>query len=392
MNTSRLLEIIATLREIEEQYQIQSRIQNVLNALNNLTSNPQDQNFQAELPRHLDTLGEALAGVHNRIQPAQAPLLEEIGAYRFFGADIAGEIATVIRDNPATLAVARQQVERLTGERQSFLARIANVEEGLRGLNVRVNQLEPGNAEIGFQLPRKLFDNDFDGLIKELRDIRFIIRAVSEVVIGAAEPVEVRQISTSDPLFFFGINAAIIVALGGVVTWALDTWERVEKIRKIRREAQEIRAISDAEIEKFLTSKIKAEIDASVSEKIEEMLSQRIHEAGRTHELKSHLNVALQSVLAHVERGMTVEIRLSPPKPADPDEIGRAAEEQELFQSLNTLRRQLRFPAVQDTPILQLPQTPANGSPSTSESERKPIKAKNTASGRGQQTKRIIDI
>ena len=94
--------------------------------------------------------------------------------------------------------------------------------------------------EIGITIPRKLFDNNLDGLIAELKEIRFILRAFSEVSTGSVEPVILRQISTTDPLFFLGMPAETIAAVGAAVTWVLSTWRQIEEIRNVRAETQNL--------------------------------------------------------------------------------------------------------------------------------------------------------
>ena len=77
--------------------------------------------------------------------------------------------------------------------------------------------MEPGEAEIGFRLPRQLFEDNLDGLIGELPEIRFIVRAFSEASTGSAEPIIVKQIPTTEPIFFFGMSVSTVVAVGKAV-------------------------------------------------------------------------------------------------------------------------------------------------------------------------------
>lgn len=152
--------------------------------------------------------------------------------------DIAAEVDRLIRDNPMTPQVALNAITNLVARRQEYLENLQELKRRLEQLGIQGSQIEPGQAEIGILLPRELFQNHLEELIGELRVLNRVIRAFSEVATGAAEPIEVHQISTSDPVFFFGLSATTIAIFGKAVKWALDTWKQVEDIRKVRAEAQ----------------------------------------------------------------------------------------------------------------------------------------------------------
>jgi hypothetical protein len=202
-------------------------------------------------------------------------------------------------------------------------------------------------------LPRELFKNELESLIKELGEIRFILRALSELATGSAEPIEVGQISTSDPQFFLHINVATIVLIGGAVTWALNTWKQVEDIRKVRAETRKLPAFSEKEVEEIFDKKIKSSIDEAIESKTDDLLSQIVDKSERTREQRQHLKVALESLLARIERGMTVEIRFLPPA-ATTEAVGNETPEAAAFASLKHITPQLVFPEAAENPVLQL--------------------------------------
>jgi hypothetical protein len=197
-------------------------------------------------------------------------------------------------------------------------------------------------------------------MIKELRDINHIIRAFSEVATGAPEEVRVRDISSSDPQFFFGLDPATIAMLAAAVTWALHTWAKVEDIRKARAEVRKINVLTEVEVDKLFDTKIKEHIEAALETKVTE-LSAQLEKSPRANEQRNDLNWALRSILAHIERGMLVEVRFIPPAAAKAVEAGADAPPAsipETFQKLDLLKRELVFPEQGGAPILQLPQQP----------------------------------
>jgi hypothetical protein len=228
-------------------------------------------------------------------------------------------------------------------------------------LGFKQSSLEPGTAEVGFLLPRSLFNNHLSDLIRELRDVQRIIRAFSEVATGSVEEVEVRDISTSDPQFFFGLSIATTAALGAAVTWALNTWHQVEKIRKARVEVKNIDVFSESEIDSLFDSKIKEKINIAVEKKVSELVPDD-GSPGRAKEQKTDLKWALESILAHVERGVTIEVRFLPPSPREATESADPPISVEPlpaeFKALQEIQRGLVFPPVKDSPIMQLPAPP----------------------------------
>jgi len=184
--------------------------------------------------------------------------------------------------------------------------------------------------------------------------INRIIRAISEAATGEVPEIEVRQISSSDPLLFFGMDVVAIGAIGAAITWALNTWKQVEEIRKIRNEAEGVDAFSEDDIKEMFDDKIQKTIDIAIEGKVDELLGSADGNPGRPHEQRTDLTWALESLMALIERGLKVEIRFLPPQP-EPAEEGEEAEIAPEFQTLSHLAQQLVFRIERDRPVTELP-------------------------------------
>lgn len=358
MNASRLLEIVDLLLQKEDLAATETRLSELSAALGQLVATPSEPTYQKALDDSLNNLGTSLALLLDAFQPAQITLLEEIGAGPYFVNDIAGEIQNWIAESPASLAVVQEKLAKFIKKRTAYITQLKSLKSSLQTVGITVDELKPGEAEIGFLLPRELFDNRLDKLIGELRFVKRAIGAFSEAATGSAEPIEVRQISTTDPQFFFGLSPAVIGLIGAAVTWALNTWKQVEDIRKIRAETEKIETFKDDPIAKLFDAKIKEVVDASVEAKVQEVLKDVDGKNGRKHEQASDMKWALESILARVERGMTVEIRLLPPATPAGDDGAAAANIQ--FDNLKRVAEDLVFPKSAGTPILALPPVEAD--------------------------------
>jgi|GEM_PF-1239153 len=354
MNASRLREVLELLKHSESKYKIQKALDEVNAHFNNIVSAPQQPQHQQGFAEALDRLRKSMSSMVATFEPAQIDLFEEIGADEYFVSDIPGKIEVWVQENPITPAVARDNVNELISQRVNYLQQINQLLQNLKQIGIEVSELEPGTAEIGFLIPRDLFQDQFDQFIKKLEVINKIIREFSETATGSAEEIEVRQISSSDPLLFFGLATSTIGMIGATVTWALNTWKQVEEIREIRARTKAIPTFTEDELQ-FFDDKIKKHIETEIDKKAKELQSEAHDGDSRSpSERHTHLTWALQVLLSFVERGVKVEIRSLPPEPPEDAQDEEEAIHPE-FESLQAVAQQLVFPEFGDNPVLELP-------------------------------------
>lgn len=352
MNAQRLKEILDLLLENESKHRIQKMFSQVNSHLSNLVSAPTNAEHQTNYSNSFKQFEVAVTAMDEAFSPAQKNLFREIGASRWFSRQIIIDVEKLIQANPITPSVAHQGVGALHSERSKYLQEITSLRDNLQSIGIHSSLPPKGEAEIGILLPRTLFENDLEHLVKELNTVRLIIMAFSELSNGGAESIQVKQISTSDPIFFFGVSLATIAAIGKAVTWSLDTWKKVEDIKKIRNEARKISALSDDDVSKFFTEKIKKTLADETEKKAKELITGREKE-GRANELEKYIHWALEALIARVERGMTIEIRMLPPAAEQKAQVGTAE-----FATATTIQQiipQLMFPAAKGEPVAALP-------------------------------------
>ncbi len=286
----------------------------------------------------------------------------EIGGGTFFTRELVAPINEAFLSNGLTPAVIHEIVAKLRKEREAYIGNLKSVRSGFASFGIEVPSQEA--PEASFKLPRALFDNDLDGLIDELRALSYIIRTFSEYATGSVSPAVVQEISTSDPLFGFGLDVHTVMALAGAVSWALMTWKQVEQIRKIRADTAQVQAFTHDEVEKFFGDKLRETIQKGVAEKVQEMLPED-GKAGRRAELRNAMTMALESLLARIERGMTVEFVVLPPpeiregEPQSAKEAKKAKEAEAAFAQYKEIRGTLLFPKADAQPVTRLPRAPA---------------------------------
>jgi hypothetical protein len=174
---------------------------------------------------------------------------------------------------------------------------------------------------------------------------------------GAPERIEIGEISTTDPIIFLILNPITVAMLGKAVSWSLDQWKKVEEIRKLRADTAKISAGSEGVLDDMVVeydARINKLIDAQIGAKAA-LLSAPVVDAGRQNELNNAFVFALKSLVAHVERGMTVEIKYLP-SPAGQEEAD--SPQSAAFNDLAEVLPALVFPPASPAPIVALPKAP----------------------------------
>ena len=353
MNTDKLRELVDRVLEVEAKADTQTRLNQLATALANLSGTPQNAEYQTQLATSLKQFANSIFRFQVAFSPRDYERVLELSD-EAFSPTMLDEINATISQNAMSPTVANTFVQNLHGKRNEVFTRLKELQATLEYFHFGYIEPAPGEAELGFQIPRDLFSNNLPGFIKELRDLDLIIKFFSEAEIGKYEPAEVGSISTTDPLIFLSMAEPVAKAIGLAVTWAVATWLGVEQIRKLRAETAQLKSFSPEEVENIFGTKIKQEINAAVETKVAEILASSKAPKARHAELGGHLTKALEALLAKIERGMTIELRIAPP-PVEDDAADEAEEVAANRQALLDIQASLVFPRPSDNPLLPIP-------------------------------------
>lgn len=354
LNTNKLRELVERILQVEAKANTQTALHQLANALASLASSPQNADYQTQLATAIKLFANSTDKFQTAFSPTDYERVLEL-SQDGFSPIMLEEIIATISENAMSPTVANNFVQNLHDTRNEVFTRLRELQTTLDYFNFGYVEPESGHAELGFQIPRDLFSNSLPGFIKELRDLELIIKFFSEAELGQYEPAQIGSISTTDPLVFVGMAEPVAKAIGLAVSWAVATWLGVEKIRKLRAETAQLKSFTEDEVENIFGTKIKQEIKAAVDSKVAEIVANSKAPQAQRPELEAHLTKALEALLAKIERGMTVELRIGPP-PAD-DNI--ADDEQDAAQSrqeLIDIQASLVFPKASDNPILAIPE------------------------------------
>ncbi len=351
MNVERLHEIVSFLRQKDSELRLQSQLNSLNSYLSALANQPQNQSQQTNVSSALNDLFTSFEEFEKAINPAQAVLIEEINGKPYFSSLLPQQIKVQLAENSITPAVVASEVSSLTSDRQAYLNKLVEVENGLETLGIVREEPKPGDVELGVLIPRNLFENHLGHLAQELATLNRIIRVFLEITTGTGQEVEVRQISTSDPTFFLGIPVVTLLKIGFVTDWLTKKWKEIEEIRKLRAETKKLG------IEEAVTAydhRIEELVQSNIQEMKTELIKEYKGEKGRKHELENSLEWALNSLIARIERGLTIEVRVLAPPAETVDQSDD--EVKKTYSDLETVSRSLQSVRVfEEQPILNLP-------------------------------------
>lgn len=320
---------------------------------------PQDANHQKVVAASLKTLAEALDNISTNITPAAWDFLAEYGDQWAFSTRMTDSIAKKMAENGITPAVVKQEVERQITNRKRILDSFNGAKKNLEIIGFEKTVLEPGTSELGFIIPRDLFENTLRGLWVELKQIDRVVALFSEAVTGEREDARLDQLSTSDPTVLIEASYSVVLAIGGTITWLLATYKQIVEIKEVRERTRGL-AMANDQLVKSFDDHIGKVVDDAIEKRVQELMQNK---AGpRDNELDDGLRWAMRYMMSRIERGMKVEIRLLPPATLQPAEgetdvvpDPKADETKAAFEKLEEIRQELLFSDVSSgEPVLRL--------------------------------------
>jgi hypothetical protein len=348
MDIQRVHQTISFMLDEDRKLAIQQTLEQLAGMLGNLQSQPNLPQFQTQAVSLRDQLAEKMRQLEGQVTPALAARIAELGSQEYFSPALSEEIEYEMQRNAMAPAVIAAKVNDLKTKRKDLLGRLESLRSAMDYFHVAESDLQPGDADIVFLVPRSLFNGHLEELTKELSEINGIIRVFSEAVTGGPEPVEVRRISSSTPTFFFHIRAETIEVIGRTVTWLITTLKSILDLRKLRQDAEKVLG-KEEDLKAMFDKKIEERIDDAVKKRTQEILEGYTNgDTGRRNELGIALDLAQKKLLVRIERGMSVEVRVVLPEVS-------SGQQTEIYTKLLDVSHNLEIPAIEGPPILKLP-------------------------------------
>ena len=357
MNASKLRAVVEELIEDDKRRKVSELLAELASDINNLVGSPQAPTYQTAFSDRLHKLLSATIKMETEFYSGTREVLREINAERWFTSQFVQEIKSSVIENALTPAVLQSKITKYNGDRTDFIAALNSVNSGLDTLSVQSQHLAEGEAQVGFTLPRSLFENSLDGLANEITVIKHIVRPFQELTTGSCGPIELKTLSTSNPEIVIAIPQITTAVFGAAVLWSLDLLKRINNIRKVSAEVQNLNIKSAVEAAGLLNADISEEIKTAIKQKVADLVGAKT--VGRPEELRGLLRRALELLIQRLERGVTVQVAaLSPP-----DDNAMTAEEKSAYREIDETNPKLIYTQPTSSPVLELTYVAAESLP-----------------------------
>lgn len=345
MNIDRLIAVARELREVERELGTQEKLTAVKEALDHITSDPSEPSYQQALVDNLKELRTSTRNVSRRFTPTKQKIVDKLVNGNEFSTALYTDVKTAIDQNGLTPSVARDAVQKILDLRERTLSNLAALVSAHEFFGWEEESAGKDGAILEFTIPRDIFENQFSSLVRELDFLKRIVALVAESVDEDTD-AELVSLSTTDPSIALLVAIAVATTFGRIVSWGVEVWKQVEEIRNLRSQTKRAGLHSPEEIAEFFDKKIDELLKAAIDHEAKR-LTEFMPDRGRASEIENGFQIYLKPLLARLERGLTVDIRLIEDKGASSDDTSPVTE-------LREVSRQLSFPERALEPILSL--------------------------------------
>ena len=209
-------------------------MQSLVNGIQNPAQQAGNPQFQTLLANNLTQLRQVLENSStDEFSPAWRQIVTDIGGTGLHGTALLERIERAFSANQMTPAAALTEMRQLQEQVSAFSTAITKTVEGLEGLRIEAEDLEPGDAEIGVSIPRELFNSELSQFADELRRFDFVLRIFSEIVTGEFHPSQITVLSSSDLMVFVSALPVIAAAVSHALDKLISTYKGILEVREM---------------------------------------------------------------------------------------------------------------------------------------------------------------
>ena len=321
MNAERLHAICRAIRAEMDNQGTVATLQQVVNHIGRVVSQPQQPNHQTQLGSALTQFYNTLKDApSDKFSPAWRQITDEIGGRALLGSRLIERIKGIFERNQITPSVANQEVQAVFASLQQFKQAIDATVTGLENLKIGAEILAPGECELGILIPRRAVKDGLKEFGEELQDIDFILGTFSEVATGKRDPLPIKTISSSELMVFLAAIPPVAACVAHAAERLINAYKGLLEIRKLHGELKK-QGLKDSEmtgISDHANSVMTTAVEEITIEVVEQYFQGK--DKGRKNELINAMRISLSKLANRIDAGFSVEVRAEPPKkPKAPD-------------------------------------------------------------------------
>lgn len=356
MNVAKLFSIIEIVKSDFDKYSILESFQELVGHVQNQINQPNQPTHQQNLATVLNTLRQNLGQCStNDLSPAWISSLIELDFYEYLGNELLAKIDEIFARNQITLAIALEELQGILNKLNEIRSHINNIHQGLAGLNISRDELDENECEVGIQIPREAIRNNLEEFSRELRVVSLIFNTFAEVVEGKHTEIELRTLSTTDPLLTFLLPVKIATLISIVVARILAEYKKLLEIKKLKLEIEklEVPAENLQGIEDHANTIIGNAVKDAIKEHYNEYCA--ITDKNKKKQFKNQLEKVTNMIANRIDKGYTVEVRFNEPEETE-DAENEANEDNANYEKLIIASSELKYFPQTTKPLLSLPE------------------------------------
>ena len=365
MNIERFHALVASLADELETTKVTELMTQLAQGLRQMSQDPSQPAYQQQVSNARSGLLEALnAAPSNGYSPGWRQSLEELEVGSLVGTGLSRLVEDVLARNELTATTAADELEPLAERVQALTTACKNVLDGLRFFDIDTEDLNPGEFEISFLIPRAEVDEELGELGHELEQIKRLLGPLLELSIGARPNVTVRSISSSAFEIFLVSAPATALVVAKVIESLVTSYEKLTNIRVSQQQLEDdgVPAEALAPVKRHANELMEREIDGLVEELLTDA---QVADNGRRNELKIELTISLNGLANRIDRGYGVDVRAGE-LPEPEEDVESTPQEKETRTAANEVlsrQQRLRFLKLDGKPILALPEATDEAEP-----------------------------
>jgi hypothetical protein len=308
MNIERFNSIMYDIANDEQELKLSSLLKTLQNTFSQNINQPNEATSNA-FKNARQVLWEALAKCRsNKFPPSQKAFIDYIDATKFLGAGLKTELERIIADNASTPGQAVVEVQKHVTDTLEFVYRVTTVNKTLVDLKIEYDFTAKDEYEIGILFPTTLFNNNLEGLQKELCKLNQYMKVFGEIAADDTSSPTIRSITNGSADFFLNTVPAVAAFLALAIDKIVGLYLRILQIRKLRQD------MKNTKVPEKLLKPIEDHEKVLISEEIEKIAKDLFKEyrkkpnKNRDPELQIHLTNALVYLIKRLDQGVDFEI------------------------------------------------------------------------------------
>ena len=365
MNAERLHAIVNALQSEVAETSVQ--LSELRDVVRQSANNPGDPDPQQRIGQNRDQLYRMLdRAPSEKLSPAGREALKELKVAELLGSQLRKRVNEIFKRNSITPATAADDLEQLVARVQELSELLNDLQQGFERFGIGIEELEPGEVEVSFLIPRKEVHDGLAALGQEFINIKRILGPFLELSTGSREDVRVRTIASSEFEAYLLLGAFVAANFAKALETVLNIYEKILNIRKASKQLEE------TGIDPDYVDGLKKQAETMTRHEIEQFVNKLLAEQSQTddrereNELRTDLEKQTMELARRVDHGYRVDLEARELAPAeDETEPTERAEQRAAVEDVLATRERLRAFKLTGKPILGLPEstdeTPAAG-------------------------------